>query len=223
MIDRIDQLATLFRQRAMAAGSDALPDVHAATLADAPVDRVTLSSQAGKARNAAKAGPRQETELTAEEKQRLDDLKKQDQAVKAHEQAHIAAGGDAVRGAASYQYQIGPDGQQYAVGGEVQIDVSPERSPKATIRKMEQIIQAALAPAQPSGTDRAVAARAAQVEAQARLQMAEGEKTGKDPSTSKAFDTSENTALSLYPHAAYPAEQKSERHSAIGERVDLMA
>ena len=105
-----------------------------------------------------------ETELTAEEKQRIDDLKKQDRAVKAHEQAHIAAGGDAVRGAASYQYQIGPDGQQYAVGGEVQIDVSPERSPKATIRKMEQIIQAALAPAQPSGTDRAVAARAAQVE-----------------------------------------------------------
>jgi hypothetical protein len=58
----------------------------------------------------------------------------------------------------------------YAVGGEVKIDISPESTPEATIRKMQQVRKAALAPAQPSSTDRAVAAQATQIEAQARIE-----------------------------------------------------
>lgn len=223
MIDKIDQLAALFRQRAMPAGPDLLPDIQDAALPGDPVDRVTISSQGCKAHSAAKVGPKNETDLTAEERQRLDDLKKQDQEVKAHEQAHIAAGGDAVRGAAAYQYQTGPDGQQYAVGGEVQIDVSPERTPQATIRKMEQVIRAALAPAQPSGTDRAVAARAAQVEARARLQMGEAQKSGEAPSLPDGFNVPGNTATDRDPYSASQAAHKPDRHSAAGGRIDLMA
>src|SRR5690606_14550048 len=73
-----------------------------------------------------------------------------------------------------YSYQQGPDGKQYAVGGEVGIDVSSvPNNPQATIQKMQQVRAAALAPAEPSGADHAVAAKAAQAEAQAREQLAE--------------------------------------------------
>jgi hypothetical protein len=73
----------------------------------------------------------------------------------------------------SYTYQKGPDGVNYAVGGEVKIDTSKEQNnPEATIQKAQQIRRAALAPADPSAKDRAVAAQATQLitEAQAELQ-----------------------------------------------------
>jgi hypothetical protein len=48
-----------------------------------------------------------------------------------------------------------PDGCDYALGGEVAIDTSAiAGDPEATLRKMEQIRRAALAPANPSGQDR---------------------------------------------------------------------
>ena len=111
-----------------------------------------------------------EQDLSNGQRQVVKGLKKRDLEVRAHEQAHMAAGGPVVQGGATYQYQTGPDGKMYAVGGEVNIDVSPERTPEATIRKMYQVRKAALAPAQPSGTDRAVAAQASQIEAQARME-----------------------------------------------------
>lgn len=138
-----------------------------------PADRVTLSKEAleNSAQNEDRANPiANELDLSTEEKQTVNDLKKRDAEVKAHEAAHMAAGGGVVQGSASYEYQSGPDGKMYAVGGEVKIDVSPENTPDETIRKMQQIRAAALAPAQPSGTDRAVAAQASQLEAQARME-----------------------------------------------------
>jgi hypothetical protein len=113
-----------------------------------------------------------EEELDREEAAQVRELKQRDAEVKAHEQAHMAAGGGLVQGAASYTYEKGPDGTMYAVGGEVKIDTSPARTPEQTIRKAQQIRRAALAPAKPSGTDRAVAAAASQMEAQARAEKA---------------------------------------------------
>ncbi len=111
--------------------------------------------------------------LTEEERQQVDKLKARDAEVRAHEAGHMAAGGSHVRGGATYTYQQGPDGKQYAIGGEVGIDVSSiSGNPQATIQKMQQVRAAALAPAEPSGADRAVAAAASQVEAQAREQLA---------------------------------------------------
>lgn len=66
----------------------------------------------------------------------------------------------------------GPDGRQYATGGEVSIDVSPVAGdPQATIDKAEKIRRAALAPAEPSQADRAVAARATAMANEARIEM----------------------------------------------------
>lgn len=98
-------------------------------------------------------------QLTDEEQKQVDELKARDREVRAHEQAHKTVGGR-YAGAISYDYQRGPDGRDYAVGGSVPIDVSPENDPEDTIAKMRVVIKAALAPAEPSAADRAVAAAA---------------------------------------------------------------
>lgn len=101
-------------------------------------------------------------ELTPEEQEQVQTLKKIDREVRAHERAHRAAGGT-LTGAAQYTYVRGPDGQMYAVSGEVSIDTGRESSAAATVEKMEAVIRAALAPANPSSQDLAVAAKARQV------------------------------------------------------------
>jgi hypothetical protein len=110
-------------------------------------------------------------ELADEEKAQVEALKQRDQEVRRHEAAHAAAGGQ-YAGAPTFSYTKGPDGKQYAVGGEVSIDVSPGSTPEETIRKADQVRAAALAPADPSGQDRAVAAAATQMKLQAQAEAA---------------------------------------------------
>jgi len=121
---------------------------------------------------AAQAGTGSPTELSAEALALIAKLKARDTEVRQHEQAHLAAAGGLARSGASYTYQRGPDGVNYAVGGEVQIDTSPGRTPEETIARARAISAAALAPADPSGADRAVAAQALQLEQQARAELA---------------------------------------------------
>lgn len=110
--------------------------------------------------------------LSAEEVRELTELKQRDREVKAHEQAHISGGGSYVRSGAQYEYEKGPDGKNYAVGGEVQIDTSKvSGDPEATLRKMQTVRSAALAPANPSAQDRRVAAKATQQENKAQLEI----------------------------------------------------
>ncbi len=110
--------------------------------------------------------------LTEDQLKQLESLKKRDTEVRAHEAAHQAAAGGLARGGASFSYQRGPDGQQYAIGGEVNIDTSPvPGNPEATLAKAQTIARAALAPAEPSGQDRQVATQAAQMAAQARVEL----------------------------------------------------
>ncbi len=91
----------------------------------------------------------------------LENLKKSDTQVRQHEMAHIAAGGRYITSGANFTYQRGPDGKNYAVGGEVGIDTSiVPGDPEATIKKMRQVKNAALAPADPSSQDLKVAANA---------------------------------------------------------------
>lgn len=112
------------------------------------------------------------TQLTEAEQEQIDKLKSRDREVKNHEQAHIAAGGSYVKGGASYDYQTGPDGKQYAVGGSVNIDTSAvDGDPEATIAKAQVVIKAALAPAEPSGQDQKVASAARQMMSEARKEL----------------------------------------------------
>ncbi len=111
--------------------------------------------------------------LTEAERKEVQKLKQRDREVRAHEAAHKAAGGS-IAGAPSFETTTGPDGRSYAVAGEVSIDTSPvPNNPEATIRKMEIVRRAALAPSQPSGQDRQVAADAAAKIQQARIEKRE--------------------------------------------------
>jgi hypothetical protein len=112
-------------------------------------------------------------ELTPEQQAQLAKLQARDREVRAHEQAHAAAGG-ALAGAPSYSYQTGPDGKQYAVGGEVPIRASASSgNPRQAIAQLQQVVRAATAPAQPSGQDRAVAAQAQAQIAELQAQLAQ--------------------------------------------------
>lgn len=111
-------------------------------------------------------------ELSTEDELALRELVARDAEVRSHEQAHVAAGGQYVNGGATYSYEVGPDGRRFAVEGEVNIDVSKESDPAATIRKAQVVRQAALAPADPSAKDRMVASRAAELEREARAELA---------------------------------------------------
>ena len=118
--------------------------------------------------------PRQPGELSPEEEQQVEELAQRDREVRAHEQAHLASGGSHARGGATYTFQQGPDGRAYAIGGSVSIDTSPVLGdPEATAAKARQVRAAAMAPADPSGADRAIAARASQMEANAMNEVVE--------------------------------------------------
>ena len=113
--------------------------------------------------------------LTELESQKVDDLKRRDAEVRAHEQAHAAAGGP-YAGAPRFRFVRGPDGKFYAVAGEVTIDTSAvPGNPQATIRKMQQVKRAALAPQEPSAQDHRVAAEAERKIMQARHEIHEEE------------------------------------------------
>lgn len=120
------------------------------------------------------------------------ELKKTDRTVRAHEQAHVAASGQFVRGGAQLQFVRGPDGQNYAVGGEVRIDTSaiPD-DPEATIRKMETVRRAALAPLRPSSQDQAVAASAGQAISQARAEVLRNRLSGEEEAINRYQDTAD--------------------------------
>jgi hypothetical protein len=98
-------------------------------------------------------------------------LQARDNHVRQHELAHLAAAGALVTSGPSYVYERGPDGVSYAVGGEVSIDTSPGRTPQETIDRARTIIAAALAPADPSGADRAIALQAEAMRTQAEAEL----------------------------------------------------
>lgn len=147
-------------------------------------------------------GAQQQSPLTQEQegstKQQADlvKLRARDREVRAHEQAHIAAAGGLAQGGATFSFQLGPDGKQYAIGGEVSIDTSPvSGNPEATIRKAQQIRAAALSPPDPSAQDQAVAASAGALEAQAHQELKKeeqeeniSEKENATPSVSPRID-----------------------------------
>lgn len=148
-------------------------------------------------RQAESAGPAKNDRLTLspEEQKMVAALQQRDREVRTHEQAHLANAGQFARGGPTYSFQQGPDGRRYAIGGEVPIDTSPEPTPEQTILKMEAIKRAAMAPAEPSSTDRSVAAAATALEARARQEIqAETAETATAPDQAAAPEDSDPAA-----------------------------
>lgn len=184
-----------------------------------PEDTVTLSGQQPGSNSSATAtnGQTSTTAAKPAEKttdgQSLDDpqvkeqiarLKQTEEKVKAHEAAHKSAGGG-LAGSASYSYTQGPDGRSYVTGGEVQINMSDGRTPAETIARMQQVIQAALAPSDPSGQDRSVAAQAASRMAQAQQEKLQGASTTGNVNGQDSASSSQNATQATGQTAVNPA------------------
>ena len=152
--------------------------------------------------------PKQQEQQQRQEQQ-VQDLVERDKEVRTHEQAHQSAGGE-YASSPTYQFTKGPDGKRYATGGEVQIDTSAvPGDPAATIAKMQQIRSAALAPAEPSAQDLAVARSAAASEAKARKELM-AEQSAKSGGVLSAYMDKRNSVIAgHYRQAVSPASTQS--------------
>jgi len=150
------------------------------------------------------------------EQQQIEELKARDTEVRVHEQAHASVGGQ-YAGSPSYEYQRGPDGTNYAVGGEVQIDVSEiPGDPQATIDKMQTVRAAALAPAEPSSADRAIAADATQKMAAAQAELSA-------PADDEAQAQEPQNALSINETSTAESQSDTNTEQARDPEVDARA
>ncbi|MCK8096419.1 putative metalloprotease CJM1_0395 family protein [Pseudoalteromonas sp. 1CM17D] len=150
------------------------------------------------------------------EQQQIEELKARDTEVRVHEQAHASVGGQ-YAGSPSYEYQRGPDGTNYAVGGEVQIDVSEiPGDPQATIDKMQTVRAAALAPAEPSSADRAIAADATQKMAAAQAELSA-------PADDEAQAQEPQSALSINETSTAESQSDTNTEQSRDPEVDARA
>jgi hypothetical protein len=169
-------------------------------------------------------------ELSADEQRQVAELAQTDRKVRQHEQMHIAAGRDLITSGPTYSYETGPDGQRYAVGGEVGIDTSEASTPEETAQKATRIRAAALAPPDPSAQDRHVAALAGQMQAEALQEIARqrqeearenlqetAEKQGNrpdSPENAPEENAAANAAVEKYGIRAYQSATPEENHAA---------
>lgn len=148
-------------------------------------------------------------QLSEQELATLEKLKQRHREVVAHEQAHQAVGGR-FAGSASYQYETGPDGGRYAVSGEVPIRLpSSDAEPNEKLQQADQVIRAALAPAEPSAQDRSVAARATEIKIDAQQELRE---------------LNDARSNEIRASDAYQSEQsRPDQKSAVGSTVAVSA
>lgn len=157
------------------------------------------------------------SETSRAERQKLDQLKKLDGEVRSHEKSHLAAAAGLASSGAQYGYAIGPDGQRYAVSGEVKIENSKGSSAQESLLQAQQIQAAALAPAKPSSQDRAVAANAARAEVQAREEIAQEAEQA----------SAENNKTAVEPEKEIGVAQQSTNEKAVSsseqeyQRIEL--
>lgn len=177
--------------------------------AEQPPAVIGESAQTSRANgeDATEEGEEEPGDLTPEEEEQVAELEQTDREVRAHEESHVAAGGAYVSGGIQYEYQTGPDSKRYAVGGEVNIDTSRERTPEETIRKANVIRQAALAPADPSGQDISVAAAASQMLIEAQRELAKNRADEADGKTSQTGATETGSRSASSPESTGKPDQ----------------
>lgn len=182
-------------------------------------EKAGTSDSGAPSRSAATQATADNQRLEEGELSELRALKARDREVRAHEAAHQSVGGQHA-GSASFTYSRGPDGVQYAVGGEVPIDIGTEAdNPQATLEKMRVVRAAALAPAQPSSQDRQVAAQAMQQMLQAQVELAARQRdsiTDAEKGSASERDKSEAGAAYQRVDALEPGNDTSSRAARTG-------
>jgi len=164
--------------------------------------------------------PKSGEELTPEQEQEIAKLKARDVEVRAHEQAHIAAAAGISTSAPRFDYQTGPDGQKYAIGGEVSISFSESGDPSKDIASAEAMRASALAPAEPSSQDMSVARAAEKMISEFKKELSE-----QKAEENKAEDKPDDKAVKTKPDdSSSPAgifdEKKVGTESAPTQKVN---
>ncbi len=140
--------------------------------------------------------------LSEQEEFQVQELKARDREVRAHEQAHLSAAGHLPTSGPTFEYETGPDGQRYAVAGEVQVSIPEGQTPEETLRNAEAGQRAASAPKEPSAQDRAVASRAAAMAQKARAEINRQRADVDAPRQAQGADN--DSALPAIPKGAHP-------------------
>jgi hypothetical protein len=157
------------------------------------------------------AGTADPVRLSAQEQAQVDQLKARDAAVRQREQAHLAAAGGL--GAASYTYQRGPNGVNYAVAGQVQLNTAAGRTPQETIARARTVEAAALAPDDPSGADSVALSQAQQQERAARAELAIERAAASAEQAQDAARAQPPVATGSAPAAGAPAQAATAKRS----------
>ena len=185
-----------------------------------PKSQDSFNSATTKQANPAINSNEKDEETRAEQEadaEMVEELKARDKEVRAHELAHAIVGGQ-YAGAPTYEYQYGPDGRSYAVGGEVQIDISKESTPEKTLQKMEQVVASAMAPQEPSAQDVRVANQARQIAAEARSDLS-AEKAA--PSETRKGEQNASKARPVIHQHRESLQQETLASEAVSESVGL--
>ena len=156
----------------------------------------TASAENNTQNNDKNAGQKNIGELSLEEQRIVTELQAADTNVRAHEAAHMAAGGG-LTSPASYTYERGPDNKMYAVAGEVGISTGEGNTPQESLNKAQTIRRAALAPADPSPQDLKVAAQAASMEMSARAEILQEKMAQNSQNTNNSNETSGDAVNSV--------------------------
>lgn len=164
--------------------------------------------------------PQPDVSVNDEEQRLIRELAALDREVRQHE-INNSAVGVTQTGAPDFEYERGPDGRSYLIGGEVSIDTSavPD-DPAAALEKSELILKAALAVAEPSHQDRAVAERAAVLGDEARAELNGIKPGGQDPEAQEA-DSVRNDAIEL--REALRSEKQQQQIEEQLERKEVLA
>ncbi|WP_432472181.1 putative metalloprotease CJM1_0395 family protein [Amphritea sp. HPY] len=123
--------------------------------------------------------------------------------------------------ASGLEYERGPDGRSYVIGGEVSIDTSavPD-DPEAVLEKTELILRAAQAVAEPSSQDRAAADRAVALGDEARAALNKTE-SGRQDSEAQEADAARNDAAEL--REALRSEKQQRQFEEQLQRKEVLA
>lgn len=175
----------------------------------------TANAENNTQNNDKNAGQKNIGELSLEEQRIVTELQAADTNVRAHEAAHMAAGGG-LTSPASYTYERGPDNKMYAVAGEVGISTGEGNTPQESLNKAQTIRRAALAPADPSPQDLKVAAQAASMEMSARAQIMQEKMAQNSQNTNNSNETSaENSTENSNINSTENSTRNSTRNSAV--------
>lgn len=189
------------------------------------VDKSAKSAQSNDKKSSdEQKGVKNQTELSQDEQRVVNELQATDTHVRAHEAAHMAAGGG-LTSPASFSYEKGPDNKMYAVAGEVGISTGEGNSPQETLAKAQQIRRAALAPSDPSPQDLKVAAKAASMEMSARMQIMQEKLAEGEANAKKAQANSSMSGANGAQNSSNVNEQVAQNNaqSVIKNGVDLSA